>query len=75
MLTSIKGTPLYMAPELMEESAYDHNADLWYLSIFVQLVLAVHLMDFTLAGFLFQAAKYFLRGLTENSKHQRVANF
>ncbi|BES97430.1 Protein tyrosine kinase [Nesidiocoris tenuis] len=31
VLTSIKGTPLYMAPELMEESAYDHNADLWSL--------------------------------------------
>uniref|UniRef100_A0A0A9ZAS8 non-specific serine/threonine protein kinase n=2 Tax=Lygus hesperus TaxID=30085 RepID=A0A0A9ZAS8_LYGHE len=31
VLTSIKGTPLYMAPELMEESPYDHNADLWSL--------------------------------------------
>lgn len=29
VLTSIKGTPLYMAPELIEESPYDHNADLW----------------------------------------------
>lgn len=29
LLTSIKGTPLYMAPELMNESPYDHNADLW----------------------------------------------
>lgn len=29
VLTSIKGTPLYMAPELMEECPYDHNADLW----------------------------------------------
>ncbi|XP_039292026.1 serine/threonine-protein kinase fused [Nilaparvata lugens] len=31
VLTSIKGTPLYMAPELIEESPYDHNADLWSL--------------------------------------------
>ncbi|XP_073980076.1 STKc_STK36 domain-containing protein fused [Rhodnius prolixus] len=31
VLTSIKGTPLYMAPELMEESPYDHNVDLWSL--------------------------------------------
>lgn len=30
MLTSIKGTPLYMAPELMHEYPYDHNADLWF---------------------------------------------
>lgn len=29
MLTSIKGTPLYMAPELMHELPYDQNADLW----------------------------------------------
>ena len=29
VLTSIKGTPLYMAPELVEEYPYDHNADLW----------------------------------------------
>ncbi|KAG8228702.1 hypothetical protein J437_LFUL008691 [Ladona fulva] len=29
VLTSIKGTPLYMAPELIEERPYDHNADLW----------------------------------------------
>ncbi|XP_014293847.1 serine/threonine-protein kinase fused isoform X2 [Halyomorpha halys] len=31
VLTSIKGTPLYMAPELMEGNPYDHNADLWSL--------------------------------------------
>nr|CAD7407869.1 unnamed protein product [Timema poppensis] len=28
VLTSIKGTPLYMAPELIEENPYDHTADL-----------------------------------------------
>ncbi|XP_019614869.1 PREDICTED: serine/threonine-protein kinase 36-like [Branchiostoma belcheri] len=31
VLTSIKGTPLYMSPELVEEKPYDHNADLWAL--------------------------------------------
>ncbi len=31
LLTSIKGTPLYMAPELVQEQPYDHNADLWAL--------------------------------------------
>ncbi len=29
VLTSVKGTPLYMAPEIIEERPYDHNADLW----------------------------------------------
>uniref|UniRef100_A0A9R1SM46 non-specific serine/threonine protein kinase n=2 Tax=Cyprinus carpio TaxID=7962 RepID=A0A9R1SM46_CYPCA len=31
VLTSIKGTPLYMSPELVEEKPYDHSADLWSL--------------------------------------------
>ena len=31
VLTSIKGTPLYMAPELVQEKPYDHTADLWSL--------------------------------------------
>jgi serine/threonine protein kinase len=30
-LTSIKGTPLYMSPELVEEKPYDHTADLWWV--------------------------------------------
>ncbi|NXE14847.1 STK36 kinase, partial [Lophotis ruficrista] len=29
VLTSIKGTPLYMSPELVEDQPYDHTADLW----------------------------------------------
>jgi len=29
VLTSIKGTPLYMAPEMIEEKPYDHSSDLW----------------------------------------------
>ncbi|XP_034489648.1 serine/threonine-protein kinase fused [Drosophila innubila] len=31
VLTSIKGTPLYMAPELLAEQPYDHQADMWSL--------------------------------------------
>jgi serine/threonine protein kinase len=31
VLTSIKGTPLYMSPELVEDRPYDHNSDLWAL--------------------------------------------
>ncbi|XP_054276261.1 serine/threonine-protein kinase fused-like [Macrosteles quadrilineatus] len=39
VLTSIKGTPLYMAPELIEESPYDHNADLWSLGCIIYEML------------------------------------
>ncbi|XP_014240497.1 CBL-interacting serine/threonine-protein kinase 5 [Cimex lectularius] len=39
LLTSIKGTPLYMAPELMEESPYDHTADLWSLGCIAYEIL------------------------------------
>ncbi|KAI6647552.1 Fused serine/threonine kinase-like protein [Oopsacas minuta] len=31
MLTSIKGTPLYMSPELVQERPYDYTSDLWAL--------------------------------------------
>ena len=33
VLASIKGTPLYMAPELLQEQPYDHTADLWALGV------------------------------------------
>ena len=33
VLTSIKGTPLYMSPELVQEEPYDHTADLWSLGL------------------------------------------
>ncbi|GBG88292.1 hypothetical protein CBR_g46858 [Chara braunii] len=33
VLTSIKGTPLYMAPELVQEQPYNHTADLWSLGV------------------------------------------
>ena len=33
VLTSVKGTPLYMPPELVQEQPYNHTADLWSLGI------------------------------------------
>jgi len=33
MITSIKGTPLYMAPELLQEYPYNQSADLWSLGV------------------------------------------
>lgn len=31
--TSVKGTPLYMAPELVQERPYNHTVDLWSLGV------------------------------------------
>jgi fused-like protein len=33
VLRSIKGTPLYMAPELVKEQPYDRTVDLWSLGV------------------------------------------
>ena len=33
VLNSVKGTPLYMAPELVQEQPYTHTADLWSLGV------------------------------------------
>lgn len=33
MCTSIKGTPLYMSPELVQEQPYDASSDLWSLGV------------------------------------------
>ncbi|XP_039047016.1 serine/threonine-protein kinase TIO-like [Hibiscus syriacus] len=33
VLKSIKGTPLYMAPELVREQPYNHTVDLWSLGV------------------------------------------
>ncbi|KAK3212162.1 hypothetical protein Dsin_016868, partial [Dipteronia sinensis] len=33
VLRSVKGTPLYMAPELVQEQPYNHTADLWSLGV------------------------------------------
>lgn len=33
VLTSIKGTPLYMSPELVKEQPYDNASDLWSLGV------------------------------------------
>ncbi|GAA49241.1 serine/threonine protein kinase, partial [Clonorchis sinensis] len=38
VLTSIKGTPLYMAPELVQEQPYDHTADLWFGIFFLKWI-------------------------------------
>ena len=40
VLTSIKGTPLYMSPELVQEKPYDHTSDLWALGCILYELIA-----------------------------------
>lgn len=47
VLTSIKGTPLYMSPELVQEKPYDHRADLWSLGIILYELFVGHPPFFT----------------------------
>lgn len=35
VVTSIKGTPLYMAPEVLDNRGYSHSADLWSLGCII----------------------------------------
>eukprot|EP00474_Spongospora_subterranea_P005628 CRZ06086.1 hypothetical protein [Spongospora subterranea] len=41
-MTSIKGTPLYMAPELVQEKPYDHTVDLWSLGVILYELFVGH---------------------------------
>ncbi|KAH0552280.1 serine/threonine-protein kinase fused [Cotesia glomerata] len=88
VLTSIKGTPLYMAPELIEEYPYDHNADLWSLGcIAYEMIVGTPPFQTTsilhLVGLIrFESIKWpefisancqsFLQGLLEKIPSQRL---
>ncbi|XP_049959679.1 serine/threonine-protein kinase fused isoform X1 [Schistocerca serialis cubense] len=88
VLTSIKGTPLYMAPELIEESPYDHNADLWSLGCIVYELVAgappfcttsiLHLIRLIRyeavcwPGFVTPECQSFLQGLLEKDPNKRL---
>ncbi|XP_065344263.1 serine/threonine-protein kinase 36 [Cloeon dipterum] len=88
LLTSIKGTPLYMAPELIKESPYDHNADLWSLGCIVyelligvppfktsnvmHLVRLVHNEQIKFPQFASQDCISFLQGLLQKDPRERL---
>nr|QBJ27802.1 serine/threonine-protein kinase [Locusta migratoria] len=88
VLTSIKGTPLYMAPELIEENPYDHNADLWSLGCIVYELVAgappfcttsiLHLIRLIRyeavcwPGFVTPDCQSFLQGLLEKDPNKRL---
>ncbi|OAD52304.1 Serine/threonine-protein kinase 36 [Eufriesea mexicana] len=88
VLTSIKGTPLYMAPELIEERPYDHNADLWSLGCIVyelvvgsppfqttsilHLVRLIRFEAIKWPDYISQNCKRFLQGLLQKDPSQRL---
>ncbi|XP_024870145.1 serine/threonine-protein kinase fused isoform X1 [Temnothorax curvispinosus] len=88
VLTSIKGTPLYMAPELMDEYPYDHNADLWSLGCIVyelvvgappfqtnsilHLVKLIKFEKIKWPDFISPTCKSFLEGLLQKDPSQRL---
>ncbi|XP_045112192.1 serine/threonine-protein kinase fused-like [Portunus trituberculatus] len=88
VLTSVKGTPLYMAPELIEEKPYDHNADLWSLGCIlyellvgkppfcttsiVQLIKMVRTEPVIWTGGWSKDCSTFLHGLLEKDPSKRL---
>lgn len=89
VLTSIKGTPLYMAPELLAERAYDHQADMWSLGCIAYESMAgqppfcttsiLHLVklikheDVKWPSFLSSECRSFLQGLLEKDPSMRIS--
>ncbi|XP_014480493.1 PREDICTED: serine/threonine-protein kinase fused [Dinoponera quadriceps] len=88
VLTSIKGTPLYMAPELIEECPYDHNADLWSLGCIIyelvvgsppfqttsilHLVKLIRFEAIKWPDYISSNCKSFLQGLLQKDPTQRL---
>ncbi|KAH8284359.1 hypothetical protein KR018_004915 [Drosophila ironensis] len=89
VLTSIKGTPLYMAPELLAEQPYDHLADMWSLgciayeslagqppfcaSSIMHLVKMIKHEDVKWPSTLSSECRSFLQGLLEKDPVQRIS--
>jgi len=89
VLTSIKGTPLYMAPELIEEKPYDHNADLWSMGCILyellvgqppfstnslfQLIKKIRYECIQWPAHLSPMAMNFLQGLLEKDSKRRLS--
>ncbi|NXA83449.1 STK36 kinase, partial [Thryothorus ludovicianus] len=89
VLTSIKGTPLYMSPELVEERPYDHTADLWsvgcilyelfvgtppfYTNSIFQLVSLIIKDPVKWPMTMSPVFKSFLQGLLMKDPHQRLS--
>uniref|UniRef100_A0A1I8M2I9 non-specific serine/threonine protein kinase n=1 Tax=Musca domestica TaxID=7370 RepID=A0A1I8M2I9_MUSDO len=89
MLTSIKGTPLYMAPELLEEKPYDHQADIWSLGCIsyeclvghppfsttsiLHLIKIIKKNEVSYPGYLSRDSRSFLQALLEKEPTMRAS--
>ncbi|XP_058795036.1 serine/threonine-protein kinase fused [Phymastichus coffea] len=89
VLRSVKGTPLYMAPELIDELPYDHKVDLWSLGCIVYelvsgvppfqttsmryLVSMVRQADIKWPEHISDNCRSFLQGLLQKDPTKRLA--
>lgn len=89
VLTSIKGTPLYMAPELVRERPYDYTVDLWSLGVIcyelfvgqppfytnslMTLINIIVESTVTYPDNMSPAFRSFLQGLLQKNPRQRLA--
>lgn len=89
VLTSMKGTPLYMAPEVINAKPYDHTADLWslgciayellvgsppfYTQYIIQLVQLIQYESVKWPEFLSPDCKSFLDGLLQKQPDKRLS--
>ncbi|KAI3796618.1 hypothetical protein L1987_39296 [Smallanthus sonchifolius] len=68
VLHSIKGTPLYMAPELVREQPYNHTVDLWSLGVILHITKdPVKYPETMSANF-----RSFLKGLLNKDSRKRL---
>ncbi|GJX32167.1 serine/threonine-protein kinase TIO [Tanacetum coccineum] len=82
VLRSIKGTPLYMAPELVREQPYNQTADLWYELFVGQPPFYTNSVYALIRHIIKDPVKYpdsmssnfrsFLRGLLNKDPHSRL---
>jgi serine/threonine protein kinase len=70
-LLTYSGTPLYMAPELVQEQPYNHTSDLWSLGVILYELFVGQPPFYT--NSIYTLIHHIVRVSTPNSKRRRVA--